>query len=895
MPQAGAESGAPRLSIVVAVSDPERGLGELIDSIEAQTFPLDRAQVVLVDDGSHAGSSARVEAWQRRRPELVTVVSEPVSGSAAARNMGLAHVRGEWVTFVDPDHVLGTRFLAEVDAFLSKRPETTMVATRRVVLGDADAKQSRHVLHGPDSSALNRLRNLDDDTGHFHGYAAPAFFRTSAVLDEGVRFDERLRPAFDDGHFANLYLLRVPEPLVAYLPDAVSTQSTSEDDASQPDRSWDDPGRLTDVVEHGYLSLLREGAERRGRPPAWLQAAVIYELSGYLRTNDRRTSAAAEHGDSLARFHELLEEVCGLLDESAVESYRATSFKATWREMLRHGYRSEPWHAPYAVVDKLDAGTKTMRVSYRFTGERPSETFVVNGKRVEPAHQKIRDVRLFERTLLHERIAWVPFGTVRLVLDGRDLEMRTSDPPPPELRLTASTIRKQLEGGSETSGRKTERGLSLGDRAVLRLARTRWVRWHFRDAWVLTDRVFNADDSAEHLFRYLRENRPRINAWFVIERGTPDDRRLRRDGYGRVVAHGSLTWKLLMLNCLHVVSSHIDDVIVRPPAIRRLVEPRWRITFLQHGIIKDDLSTWLNRKNIDVFVTSTRAEQESIVGDHTTYRYTTREVKLTGLPRFDRVLAEGRRFPPEQRDLILVAPTWRQWLSTSEQGTTGRHTVHAEDLRTSQYGQEWTAFLASPELSELAERTGLNVALLLHPNFQDTARLDTPPHVTSLHFEGQNAQELFARARVLVTDYSSMFFNAAYIERPVVYFQFDRDRINAGGHLGRRGYFDYERDGYGPVALTVDGAVAAVVKTVESGPEPEPEYLDRIRASFPRRDGRCCERVANAIVASTKASPAQEGRAPVLLRLAGRVRRLGRRTTHGVRRSSAKTASPGRG
>jgi CDP-glycerol glycerophosphotransferase (TagB/SpsB family) len=341
-----------------------------------------------------------------------------------------------------------------------------------------------------------------------------------------------------------------------------------------------------------------------------------------------------------------------------------------------------------------------------------------------------------------------------------------------------------------------------------------------------------------------------------------------------------------MLNAVQLVSSHIDEVVVRPKEIRRLADPQWRIVFLQHGVIKDDLSTWLNRKNIDVFVTSTPAEMRSIVDDHTTYRYTTREVKLTGLPRFDRLLEEGKRFPPDKRDLILIAPTWRQWLSESEPVFTGRHSVRDEEFRSSEYAREWSAVVNSRELAELAERTGLTVATLLHPNFQGAAQLETPRHVRHLSFEGQNVQETFARARVLVTDYSSMFFNAAYLERPVVYFQFDRERVNAGWHLGRHGYFDYARDGYGPVTLTADEAIAAITKTVESGPDPEPEYLERIRESFPERDGRCCERVVDAIIESMGPAPLV-GRPSFRAALVGRVRGVGRRAVDVVRRPAS--------
>jgi CDP-glycerol glycerophosphotransferase (TagB/SpsB family) len=700
-------------------------------------------------------------------------------------------------------------------------------------------------------AGTNRLRDLDHEPGYFHGSAPAAFFRRDEVERLGLRFDGRLN-TFEDGHFCSAYLLGVSAPLVAFVSDAVYLYRRRDDGTSQLDGRWRNPARFTDVVEHGYLALLRDAAARSGRPPTWLQGMVIYELSYYLKVNDRPTAETVAYGETLEKFQGLFEETVGLLDDIGVDSYRATSLRPVWREILRHGYDAEPWHTPYAVVDKLDPDQNLMRVCYRYRGDAPSEECYVHGTQVDPVHHKIRDVRFFDRTVLHERIVWLRFGTVRVVLDGRDVDVRTSDPKPPDHTLTGAVIKRELDPAAAAATKPAD-APSAADRRVLRLARSRPVRRQFGDAWVLIDRVFNADDSAEHLFRYLRRHRPEVNAWFVIERGTPDHRRLVRDGYGRrVVAHGSLRWKLLMLNCRQLISSHADDAVVRPRAIRMLAEPRWRTTFLQHGVTKDDLSTWLNRKDFDLFVTSTPAELESVVGDHTTYRYTTREVKLTGLPRFDRIREEGDRVPPDQRDLILVAPTWRQWLSISEPVVSGRHRVSTEAFAGSTYAQEWTAFLNSAELRQLAERTGLTVALLLHPNFQQTAQLDTQAHVVPLRFEGQNVQEIFARARVLVTDYSSMFFNAAYIERPVVYFQFDRDRLELGGHLGRKGYFDYERDGFGPVTLTVDEAVAAVSKTVESGPEPDPIYLDRIRASFPERDGRCCERVADMIAASTR-------------------------------------------
>ena len=121
-----------------------------------------------------------------------------------------------------------------------------------------------------------------------------------------------------------------------------------------------------------------------------------------------------------------------------------------------------------------------------------------------------------------------------------------------------------------------------------------------------------------------------------------------------------------------------------------------------------------------------------------------------------------------------------------------------------------------------------------------------------LSYDVPDVQRHFARAAVLVTDYSSIAFNAAYIERPVVYFQFDADKVLGGGHVGKKGYFSYERDGFGPVATTLSEAEQAIVATVRAGRRPTETYQRRIDATFPERDGRCSKRVADAIIASSR-------------------------------------------
>jgi CDP-glycerol glycerophosphotransferase (TagB/SpsB family) len=362
------------------------------------------------------------------------------------------------------------------------------------------------------------------------------------------------------------------------------------------------------------------------------------------------------------------------------------------------------------------------------------------------------------------------------------------------------------------------------------------------------DRIHDADDNGERLFEHLRRERPDINAWFVLRPGTPDWDRLTARGQPRLVAEGGFQWRMLMLNAAWLVSSHTNDPLINPPALRRLVaKPTWRYAFLQHGVMKDDLSPWFNRRHIDMLVVSTEQEFASVVADGTGYHLTAKETRNTGLPRFDRLLTLGHAVPEEDRDLVLIAPTWRVWFTLPPASGDMERAVR-EEFWDSEYLRRWKAILASPEIAAAVRERGWRIAFMPHPNLQDALpRVDLPAHVEALGFAGNDVQGLYARCALLVTDYSSVSFNTAYLDRPVVYYQFDREVVEGGRHLGRRGYFDYGRDGYGPVALEHATAVAAVVDAIRHGPLPTPEYQARIDLAFPLRDGRACERVIDAI------------------------------------------------
>ncbi|MGA9276628.1 CDP-glycerol glycerophosphotransferase family protein, partial [Ilumatobacter sp.] len=753
------------------------------------------------------------------------------------------------VTFIDPDDWIDDGYLDTVATFLDRNPATVMVATNRVYFEEShQRRRDGHPLRQMFRS--DRLVDLNDQPEYFHSSAPAAFFLRSLIAQVGLRFDTRIRPIFEDGHFCVRYLLECDEPLVAFLGSAQYVYRRRSDLSSTLQGSLAHPGRFSDVPRFGYLDALERGSARDGRAPRWVQNLVLYELSWFFSADAKAAGAhTAGIGALGAEFVELLARIVSYLDDDAIESFAVRRYEEDWRMILRHGIHPEDWHSDYAVVDRTR--TDSVRLCHRFVGRPPSERVLVDHVPVDPIAAKTRTLRYFDQPLLHERIHWVPAGA-ELELDGRIVEVRTSWGRPgvtPEHRPPGrfgSVIRRARRRTLSSLTRRV--GVKLWRTAtewtVPRLAASRPVRRRFAECWVLMDRTHDANDNAEYLFRFLRDERPDVNAWFTLERDTPDWHRMHAADSSRLVAYGSLTWKLMMLNCAHLVTSHAERSAVCPPTIESMRAPGWRTTCLNHGVIERDESRTYAGVPIDLFVVSTERERQSIAGDGNGYDLTMREVQLTGMPRLDVLRAAGG-VTRSERNVVLIAPTWRHWL-VPPSDVSPREDQASDRLRSSEFACRWAAVASSPRLHDLADELGLEIGLLPHPDLDRVESfLDDIPGTTRHRFSSADLPRVFARTAVLITDYSSMAWNVAYLGRPTIYYRFDEDQVFDGGHVGRVRR-PSQQQLFGPSTADADELLDQVEALLRRGHADAP-YLHRIETAFALHDGRCRARVADAI------------------------------------------------
>ena len=94
---------APLLSVIVPIYNVEKYLEKCVRSIQAQTYR--NLEIILVDDGSPDRCGEIADCLATEDPRI-RVFHKPNSGVAAARNLGLDNMHGEFFTFIDPDDYL---------------------------------------------------------------------------------------------------------------------------------------------------------------------------------------------------------------------------------------------------------------------------------------------------------------------------------------------------------------------------------------------------------------------------------------------------------------------------------------------------------------------------------------------------------------------------------------------------------------------------------------------------------------------------------------------------------------------------------------------------------------------------------------------------------------------
>ena len=351
-----------------------------------------------------------------------------------------------------------------------------------------------------------------------------------------------------------------------------------------------------------------------------------------------------------------------------------------------------------------------------------------------------------------------------------------------------------------------------------------------REIWIVMDRKTMADDNAEHFFKYAIGRDDGIRKFFAIHNSSRDFKRLKELFSKHILDCDSVKHRFYYMFAKKLISSQGSEFDLNPflnknyPLMAGITNLDFY--FLQHGVIKDNMSSWLRKydRNPKLIVSSTQKEYESLFDEG--YFYSDKVIQLLGLPRYDNLDNSGLK------KQIVIMPTWRNYITNDE------------ELTDSEYFKRFDSLINNERLIGHAKSNGYEIVFKPHPELTPYLDLFSKNDYVKIDLD-KRYQDIFNESSLMVTDYSSIFFDFAYLKKPLIYYQYANDYH----YDSENGYFQYREMGFGDVISEEDELVEKIIDYIDSGCEMEDVYRKRVDEFFKFHDHNNSKRCYDWIIA----------------------------------------------
>lgn len=362
------------------------------------------------------------------------------------------------------------------------------------------------------------------------------------------------------------------------------------------------------------------------------------------------------------------------------------------------------------------------------------------------------------------------------------------------------------------------------------------------DIWIISEYPENARDNGYWLFKYVREYYPDKKVFYPIRKEASDFPKIEE--LGNYITPGSFKHYFLFWAANKYIGTtkyhgFPDERI--SAAIFELGLSGFKYVFLNHGFTRGHSNIVDGRKtSYDLIFAISDIEKKVIV--NLNYQKE-KKVKAVGFCRHDNL--DASLLDPK---LILVMPTWRRWLDYRHVEDQKQIQKIKKDFLESPYYRNYLALINNEELLEFLENNDLRLILYLHGYAQGYWEKfkSVSNRIIIAKKENYFVQDLLKQAAFLVTDYSSIAADYSYMKKPMLYYQFDAEEFAQKQYAGSQ-YYDFKKDGFGPVVTELDQVVDEIKKSYQNGFIMEEKYIDRVNKFFPFFDTEHCKRAYNLI------------------------------------------------
>lgn len=862
----------------MAVYNVEDYLEEAIDSVINQTLSFEEhIQLILVDDGSSDSSKDIALNYQSKYPNNIVVISKENGGVASARNIGLKHVNGEYVNFMDSDDKFSLNAFEKVYDFIQNHDcDDFDVISIPVVF--FDAMSGDHYLNY--KFELGDIVDLVENPDCYEVYTHSIFVKKEAIGNS--EFDSRLIN-MEDALFINKIIL--DKMKLALVKDCQYLYRKRFDDTAILSTANQKKEYFTDRLKYLYLELINYSLDEKGFVPNFIQNLLVYDLHWMIKIED--ISDIFDDKRELDEFWLYLEKVLSHLDLDVIKKHKfVPRYIKSFMIYIKNNYdfhiefdngRVLMKSADYAinnlnrqklVLDIIELKDGFLNVSGYFKTNCHSSFIFIEAVKTSKSKKKIYVAKDVEypntnrKDISYLSTPWVFYKNFDLKIpigENEDsniffrvkysennnvsyLSNKLTFAKHANLSFAShyfikdSTIILFKNNGFFIMPYSYKKVLKNEVASIKKLLKDRKPNFKhavlFRFAylallpvmrnkriWLFEDLPTVADNNAKYLYSYCKEKQDDIQKYFVLDKNCKDHKKMQKLSKS-IVNFASLKHKLLYVFAEKVIFSYPDYRLINPFfEDRHLYSGLSAIEscYVTYGITAYDVS-WQLRKfyyNFYLFLTSSIMERDYLLGED--YNYDDEVIQLLGLPRYDTL--ENT----DSKKQVLFMPTYRRTLRKRDA------------LASSDYLKRINSFINNEKLLNFLSENGYE--LIFKPHYELLPNIDLfDTQKVKLEID-ESYQDLFNESPILITDHSSVAFDFAYLKKPVIYYQGGDDYHN------EKAYFDNESMGFGYVTYNEDELVDRIIEYVENGCVMEDKFKERADEFFAFKDKNNCKRV----------------------------------------------------
>lgn len=827
-----------RFSIIIPAYNAESTILSCIENIEKIEFDLSKVEVLVVNDGSKDATRNVIEDAIRKSKLNIRLINKQNGGVSSARNAGLKEATGEYILFLDADDKLSKDCLKELDKFLRKNEVHIVVFNITY-----ERNNKRH--WRAEFLKNSGIYNIDE---YCYGAITTVNFCIRNRRDQNELFDERFF-MHEDEEFAFRNVLIDGKygfcKEASYHYDNTNEMSAINTKLN-PYYSFNQSIRI-------YKKIIETSIAKLKKVSRYAQALIINDLSWKLRAGVLFSESNITQAEQVNKVKEILGyiEPVVILNHPNIDKFHKHFFLNLAKiepkiyfvgqkimfevpGYKEHVKQNEIYVTSVTLEDKwikISGFYKTFITNYidkhkikiyALYGlesieceQRPTyysyhrsktltNNFIGFDLKIKPSAE---DLSFF--VTINNRLYKVNRFSFKNYNDRSNLCIRLNnfslfyDKIKAVFKIREKACGDYLKGLEKTSLLSTS--LNIVANTLKRI----------RHIALYNDRegVF---DNALIQFLYDIKKTDGVQRYYVSFSDV--DRKILLEKYlvpeANIIEYRSIKHQIYYLSAREVITSFVDASFYQPISAKKFKHSYAEfcspeIIYLQHGVLHAKTLHYAKEfLNIDKVIISTRFEEKY----YKELGFSDEQLLKVGSNRYSKP-KEILHVSPKIKK-VLYLPSWRSYLADKQNNN--RWLTNVEKFKSS---------LLWKELQKLgiciSGHQNFKIDVQLHPilfSVEDVVKKDGFDIVKKVDYSDYD---------LVVTDYSSVVYDAVYSGVPVMYFCPDIEMFESGVNLYSE-ILTPMRDGFGPLSITAE----ELLNNILSLDSDSSSYIKKYKAKY---------------------------------------------------------------